>query len=220
MPRPKERDQCRGEELANGISHGVGALAALPAAPLLIGGAVGSGGAAVVGVSVFAAALLSMYLTSTLYHLLPKNRAKPVFRILDHSMIFIFIAGTYTPFTLGILHGPWGWTLFGLIWGLAGAGILLKTTCGVRHRRLSLAMYLGMGWLILIALEPLLHLIPAQGLWWLVAGGLAYTFGSVFYAMDDRFRYSHFVWHLFVLLGTFCHCVTIAAYAHAPRPGV
>jgi hemolysin III len=135
-----------------------------------------------------------------------------VFHILDHGAIYLLIAGTYTPFTLGVLRGPWGWTLFGLIWALAVAGIVLKSVGGVRHPRLSTALYLAMGWLILAAARPLWRAMPGWGLFWLAAGGVAYTAGVGFYAAR-RMRYAHFVWHLFVLAGTACHFVAVLRYS-------
>ena len=140
------------------------------------------------------------------------TRAKRVFRIIDHAAIYLLIAGTYTPFTLGVLRGPWGWTLFGLVWGLAVIGIFLKSVRGIRYPRLSTVVYLAMGWLVLIALKPLWNNVPAWGLFWLLAGGVAYTAGVGFYAAD-RLRYSHFVWHLFVLAGTACHFVAVLLYS-------
>ncbi len=185
----------------------------MAAAPVLIVGAVQRGGAtAVIGASVFAATVGLLYLTSVLYHALPANRAKRVFQVLDHGAIFLLIAGTYTPFTLGVLRGAWGWSLLGLVWSLALVGVVLKATSGVRYPRLSLGLYLAMGWLILIAVRPLWLLMPAAGLFWLLAGGLAYTVGVAFYATERR-RYNHFVWHLFVLAGTACHFIAVLRYA-------
>ncbi len=153
-----------------------------------------------------------LYLTSTLYHALPRNRAKRVLQVLDHSAIFLLIAGTYTPFTLGVLHGALGWTLFSLVWGLAAAGVVLKAVDGIRSPILSTGLYLVMGWLVLIAARPLWLHMPLPGLLWLLAGGLAYTTGVAFFAME-RVRYSHFVWHLFVLAGTACHFLAVLWYA-------
>jgi hemolysin III len=157
--------------------------------------------------------MVLLYLTSTLYHALPNNRAKRVFQVLDHAAIYLLIAGTYTPFTLGVLYGTWGWTLFGLVWGLALAGLLLKSIGGIRYPKLSVALYLAMGWLALIAIRPLWQHVAPWGLFWIFAGGLAYTLGVVFFALDNRVRYSNFVWHLFVVLGTACHVVAVWLYA-------
>jgi hemolysin III len=211
-----EREQSRGEEIANSISHGVGLVAALAATPFLIAHAVRLGDAGfIVGASVFAATMVLLYLVSTLYHALPRGKAKRAFRVIEHAAIFLLIAGTYTPFTLGVLRGVWGWTLFGLVWGLAAVGVLLAVVGGgVRYRALSVLLYLGMGWLIVVAIRPLWLGMPLTGLLWLVAGGLAYTVGVAFFAAK-RLRYGHFVWHLFVLAGTACHFIAVlfsAAY--------
>lgn len=210
-----EREQSRGEEIANSISHGVGLVAALAATPFLIAHAVRLGDAGfIVGASVFAATMVLLYLTSTLYHALPRGKAKRAFQVIEHAAIFLLIAGTYTPFTLGVLRGAWGWTLLGLVWGLAAVGVLLAVVGGVRYRVLRVLLYLGMGWLIVVAIRPLSLRIPLSGLLWLVAGGLAYTVGVAFFAAK-RLRYGHFVWHLFVLAGTACHFIAVlfsAAY--------
>ena len=209
-----KRLQTPGEELANSLSHGLGAVAAIVAVPVLVMAAVARGdAAAVVGASVFAGAMVLLYGVSTIYHALPRTRAKSVFQLLDHIAIYLLIAGTYTPFTLGVLRGAWGWTLLGLVWGLALAGICLKAFAGIRFEVLSVLLYLVMGWLCLIAVEPMLTLIPTGGLAWLLAGGLAYTVGVIFYALDHKVRYSHFVWHLFVVTGTACHFVAVLHYA-------
>ena len=209
----RERTQSPGEETANSVSHAVGLAAALAAAPVLVLSAVRDGGAArIAGASVFAAAMVLLYLTSTLYHALPMNRAKRVLQVLDHAAIFLMIAGTYTPFTLGVLRGTWGWTLFGLIWALALAGVVLTAAGGVRYPKLTTSLYLGMGWLILVAVKPLWLRMPSEGLFWLLAGGIAYTVGVVFYAAK-RVRYCHFVWHLFVIAGTTCHFIAVLRFA-------
>ncbi|MDI6771720.1 MAG: hemolysin III family protein [bacterium] len=211
--RANLRAQSLSEEIANSVSHGVGALAAAVAAPFLIVSAVRRGdGFSIVGASIFASTMLLLYLMSTLYHSLAGGRAKRVFQILDHCAIFLLIAGTYTPFTLGALRGAWGWTLLGLVWGIAIAGIVLKAVCGVRYPVLSIALYLGMGWLIVIAAKPLWTHLSMPGLLWLVAGGVAYTAGVGFLAAE-RVRYGHFIWHLFVLAGTACHFVAVLKYA-------
>jgi len=208
----QHRRQTPGEEIANSISHGVGFLAALAAMPVLIVGAMQHGPAGVLGVVVFAGSAALLYLASTLYHALAPTRARDVLRILDHSAIYLLIAGTYTPFTLGVLRGPLGGTLLALIWGLALAGVALKSIGGIRYPRLSTAVYLAMGWMIVAAARPLWTLMPAWGLFWLAAGGLLYTAGVGFYAAS-RIRYSHFVWHLFVLGGTTCHFIAVLHYA-------
>jgi hemolysin III len=209
----REHTLSPGEEIANSVSHGVGLLAAVAAAPVLVFSAVHSGGAArIVGASVFAVTMVLLYLTSTLYHALPRNRAKRVFQVLDHAAIFLMIAGTYTPFTLGVLRGTWGWTLFGLVWGLALAGVVLTAVGGARYPKLRVGLYLAMGWLILVAVKPLWLRMPSWGLFWLFAGGIAYTAGVAFYAAK-RVCYSHFVWHLFVVAGTACHFIAVLRFA-------
>ena len=213
----QERQQTLGEEIANSISHGLALLAALIAAPFLIVSAVRHGDMLnVMAASVFAATMVVLYGISMLYHALPSVRAlraKKVFQILDHSAIYLLIAGTYTPFTLGVLRGPWGWTLFGLVWVMALVGIAAKSFAGIRWPRLSTIMYLAMGWIALIAIKPMWQLIPGWGLFWLIAGGLAYTLGVIFFVLDERLKYSHFVWHLFVTSGTAFHCVAVFYYA-------
>ena len=209
----EERPQTLGEEIANSVSHGIGLLAALVAIPILVGSAVTRGDlAGIAGAVVFATTMVLLYVASTLFHALPPNRAKRVFQILDHSAIYLLIAGTYTPFTLGVLRGVWGWTLFGLVWSLAVVGTVFKTLGGVRYTTFSTWVYLAMGWLVLIAIEPVWTLVPKWGLFWLVAGGIAYTAGTVFF-MAERIRYFHFVWHLFVVLGTACHFIAVLWYA-------
>jgi hemolysin III len=212
--RRADRHQSLGEEIANSISHGVGLLAAIVATPFLIASAVQHGDVAfIVGASVFALSVLLLYGASMVYHALPRNRAKQVAQLLDHGAIFLLIAGTYTPFTLGVLRGAWGWTLFGLVWGLAVIGVALKVMNRIKHPHLSTGLYLLMGWLVVIAIKPLMDSMPVAGMAWLVAGGLAYTAGVVFFAADSRWRYGHFVWHLFVMAGTACHFVAVYAFA-------
>ena len=207
------RAQSPREEFANSASHVVGLLAAVVAAPVLIEEAVRQGGATrLIGASVFVFTVGLVYLTSVVYHALPPNRAKRIFRMLDHGAIFLLIAGTYTPFTLGVLHGAWGWGLLGLVWSLALVGVVLKATSRAEYPRFSLGLYLVMGWAILIAIKPLSLLMPAEGIFWLLSGGIAYTAGVAFFAAK-RVRYSHFVWHLFVLAGTACHFVAVLRYA-------
>lgn len=212
-PARRERTQSLGEEIANSVSHGVGLLAAVAAAPVLIFSAVQRGGTAeILGASVFASTMVLLYLASTLYHALSANRAKHVLRVLDHGAIYLLIAGTYTPFTLGVLRGTWGWTLFGLVWGLAVTGIVITAVHGARYPVVSTCVYLAMGWLVLIAVKPLVLHVPPWGLFWILAGGIAYTTGVVFFAAK-RVPYSHFVWHLFVMAGTACHFIAVLWYA-------
>ncbi len=209
-----ERAQSPGEEIANSVSHGAALVAAAVAAPFPIVAAVGRGATAgVVGASVFGAAMVLLYAASMLYHAIPHPRAKRVFRKLDHGAIYLLIAGTYTPFTLGALGGPWGWSLFGVVWTLAAAGLALKAFDRISHPAWSTGLYLAMGWSVLIALGPLVERVATGGLVLLVAGGLAYTAGVVFFTLDSRLRYGHFVWHLFVVVGTACHYFAVLHYA-------
>ena len=208
-----KRDQTLGEEIANSISHGVGFLAAVAVTPVLIVKALPAGAASIVGASIFGATMMVLYLASTLYHAFPQSRTKRVFKIFDHGAIFLLIAGTYTPFTLGVLQGTWGWTLFGIVWSLAILGVVLKSTAGAGSGKLSTALYLAMGWLAVLAVKPLWLNMPAWGLIWLLAGGVMYSAGVLFF-MADKIRYTHFVWHLFVLAGTACHVLAVLGYAY------
>jgi len=208
-----QRPQSTGEELANSLSHGMALMVAVVAIPTLITSALEQGEVAeIVGAVTFSATVVLLYFTSTLYHALPASRAKGLFRLLDHGAIYLLIAGTYTPFTLGVLRGRWGWMLLGMIWSLALIGLALKATTGVRYEKLSIGLYLLMGWLVLLVIKPLWLVMPAWGLFWLLAGGLAYTLGVAFYA-TDHVRYNHFRWHLFVITGTACHFVAVLKYA-------
>ena len=209
----KGRPQSLGEEIANSMSHGLGLVAALVAAPVLIAEASRRGStASVVGAAVFGATMILLYLASTIYHALPTNRAKRVFRVIDHAAIFLLIAGTYTPFTLGALRGPWGWTLFGLVWGMAVVGVTMKVVHGFHRPWLSTGLYLAMGWMVVIAVGPLFTHVPAAGILWLAAGGLSYTAGVAFYVAEGL-PFAHFVWHLFVLGGTTCHFFAVLGYS-------
>ena len=207
------RSQSVGEEIANAVSHGIGSLLAMIAALVLVVDAVQRGRVAeIVGASIFGATMVLAYLTSTLYHALPMNRAKRILRTLDHGAIFLLIAGTYTPFMLGPLRGILGWTLLGLVWALALVGIVFKAVGGVRYAKLSTCLYIAMGWLVIVAMEPLLLHLTVSGFYWLLAGGIAYTAGVAFFAIK-RLCYGHFVWHLFVLAGSACHFAAVLWYA-------
>jgi hemolysin III len=202
-----------GEEIANSITHGVGLIASLVAFPvLLVRAQSSSDSSAVAGAAIFGATLILLYATSTVYHALPISKGKQLFRVLDHSAIYLLIAGTYTPFALGPLRGPWGSALLVVIWTLAVIGIVSKLTIGFRLPHLSTALYLLMGWLIVVAIKPLVETIPRAGLLWLAAGGVAYTGGVVFYNMK-RVRYSHMIWHLCVAAGSVCHFIAVLRYA-------
>jgi len=208
------RGQSGGEELANAISHGVGLVGALIGAPILFASALRNGsGFFLIGTAVFITTLLVLYLGSMLYHAWPQSSAKSALQALDHSAIFWLIAGTYTPFALGPLWGVWGWTMLGIIWALAVLGVSLKSMRGAgRHRTFAMALYLGMGWLALGFIRPLALAVPFSALVWLVAGGVVYTTGVLFY-LNERLRYAHFVWHLFVLGGSGCHFAAVLVCA-------
>lgn len=207
--RDTPRSQTRIEEVANGLTHGIGAVIAIPALIVMVVKAARLRDPwLITGVSIFGISLLLMYVASTLYHALPYAKAKARFRILDHVAIFILIAGTYTPFTLGPLRGPWGWSLFGVVWGIALAGAILKIFFTGRGQIVSALVYIGMGWLVLIAILPLLQAVSPLTVGLLVAGGLAYTVGTVFYA-SRRLKYQHCVWHLFVLAGSIFHTFAV-----------
>src|SRR5213080_440125 len=205
----QKRAQSVGEELANAISHGIGLCAALIGAPILLLEAHRSGAGFFFGTVVFAVTMSMLYLGSTLYHAWPQTRGKSFLQVLDHSAIFLLIAGTYTPFALGPLRGEGGLAMLGIVWALALFGVIMKATRGVlRHRRLAMTLYLGTGWIGLIFVRPLALAIPLSALLWLIAGGIAYTAGTLFFA-NERLRYGHFVWHLFVLAGTSCHFAAV-----------
>jgi hemolysin III len=208
-----ERALTIGEEIANSLTHGVGLIASVIAFPVLLIRAQSTrDSSAVAGAAIFGATLILLYATSTVYHALPISKGKQLFRVLDHSAIYLLIAGTYTPFALGPLRGPWGWTLLVVIWTLALIGIVSKLTIGFRLPHLSTALYLVMGWLIVVAIKPLVETIPRAGLLWLAAGGLAYTGGVIFYNMK-RVRYAHMIWHLCVAAGSACHFIAVLRYA-------
>lgn len=209
-----KREQSQPEEIANSVSHGVGLAASFVGIPILIVDAVRHGDAIYIAATcLFSATIFILYLASTLYHALPAGKAKRVFKILDHSSIYLLIAGTYAPFMLGVLRGAWGWSLFGVVWGLAIAGVALKATGRASNPIFSTGLYLLMGWVVVVAVDPMFVRVPTGGLLWLLAGGLCYTGGVVFFATDSRLRYGHLVWHLFVLVGTTCHYLAVLWYA-------
>ena len=215
-PPPAARHQSLGEEIANSVSHGLGLLAAIVATPFLISSAVRRGDAAfIAGASVFALSVLLLYGASMVYHALPRNRAKQVAQLLDHGAIFLLIAGTYTPFTLGVLRGGWGWSLFVIVWSIAAFGVTVKLLNRLKHPLVSTGLYLAMGWVVAVAAAPLVERIPAAGVVWLVAGGLSYTLGAVVFLFDNRVRYAHSIWHLFVLGGSACHFFAALWYGYS-----
>ena len=206
----RRRAQSFGEEVANSLSHGLGLLLAVASLPILLHFAVQRGGAAdVVGASLFGTTMILLYGVSTLYHALPAGRAKHWFNRFDHAAIYLFIAGSYMPYLLGVLRGPWGWTLFGVVWGTAALGVVAKLFNRLRRPLWSTGLYLAMGWVAVVAAVPLFERLSAAELAWLVGGGLAYTLGAVVFHFDWKLRYGHFVWHLFVLAGTACHFVAV-----------
>jgi hemolysin III len=201
-----------GERL-NCITHLVGALlSAVGLAALVTLGALDGDAYKVVSFSVYGAMLFVLYAISTLYHSVRAPRVKSVLQKCDHSAIYLMIAGSYTPFTLVTLRGPWGWSLFGVVWGLAALGIMQELTLGRRTRSVSMVLYVLMGWLGLVAIEPLIEALPAAGTAWLVAGGVIYSAGIYFFVNDERIRHGHGIWHLFVLAGSLCQFVSVARY--------
>jgi len=200
------RIQSGAEEMANSVSHGVGFILAIVGAPFLIARVMRPGEMAMmIAMTLFALCMIVLYLASTLYHALPPGKAKRAFRTIEHSAIYLLIAGTYTPFSIGLLQDAWKWSLLSVIWTLAGTGIALKSTGRATHPVLSTSLYLAMGWLIVVAAIPLAKAMAFNGLVLVIAGGLFYTVGVLFFALDSRIRFGHFIWHMFVLAGTGCH---------------
>jgi hemolysin III len=201
-----------GEEIASSVIHGLGILFSIAGLGVLTAFATAFGnGWHIASVSIFGGSMIVMYTASTLYHGIPLPKVKMVMRVLDHSSIFLLIAGTYTPFTLVSLHGPWGWTLFGVIWGLALAGIVLELTPLRKWRIFQVSLYLGMGWAVVVAFKPLQASVPAGGIKLLLAGGLCYTLGVIFYVWKGL-KFNHAIWHLFVLSGTVLHFFAVLLY--------
>ncbi len=199
------------EEVASALTHGAGLLFSVAA---LVGMLWVAGGDAVrvTAAAMFGASLVALYLSSTLYHVFTDHRRKAMFQMLDHACIYLLIAGSYTPLTLVALKGAWGWSLFGVVWFLALAGILIKTRFARRRDHwISTALYIAMGWLAVIALGPMIRALPLAGVLWLVAGGVSYTAGVVFFAWK-RLPYNHAIWHLFVLGGSVCHVIAATLY--------
>lgn len=205
-----------GDVLANSITHGVGALLALAGAVYLMAATARGTHRLVAACAVYAATLILVYLCSTLYHTMVRTRARHVLRVLDHSAIYLLIAGTYTPFTLVSLRGPWGWTLFGVVWALAIGGVVFKSLAVERFAAASAIAYVLMGWIAVVAIAPLARAITWHGIAWIVAGGLFYTLGVVFFALD-RHRYFHALWHVFVVAGSGMHFLAILFYV-VPHP--
>ena len=208
---PNVRRYTFREEIVNSLTHGLGTVLSVGGVIVLIVCAVNRGTAwHVVSFSVFGGTLVLLYGASTLYHCLPVGTAKRVFKILDHSAIYLLIAGTYTPFMLVNLRGGWGWSIFGVIWAFAVAGIILKGVCIARFQKTSVALYVGMGWLCLVAFKEMMVHVPRLSIALLLFGGLSYTFGVVFYAWR-KLPYNHAVWHVFVLCGSTLHFLSVLA---------
>jgi len=204
----------RGETIANGVTHGVGLAASLIGFPVIVVSAISRNDPwQVVGATVFGISLVLLYAASTVYHSFPRSSATRMLRVIDHSAIYVLIAGSYTPFAVGALRGVWGWTLLTVIWALAATGIAVKSFRGFGLRWLDTALYLAMGWLAIVAVRPLIAGVGPSGVAWLLAGGLCYSAGVVFYALDREVRYGHAVWHLFVLAGSTCHFFAVLWYA-------
>jgi hemolysin III len=195
-----------GERIANSVTHGIGLAASLVALPLLIVSSLQQGDPLhVTGAATFGISLVLLYAASTVYHSFPQTPATRILRVIDHSAIYVLIAGSYTPFMLGPLRGTFGYSLLAVVWAMAVAGIAMKALRGFGHPVLTVAPYIVMGWLCAVAAKPLIEQVGPAGFWWLLAGGLFYTGGVVFYATDKKLRYGHAVWHLFVLAGSTCH---------------
>lgn len=205
------------EEVANCVTHGVGlVLSVAGLIALVILACLSGDGWHIVSGTVYGASLVTLYLASTLYHGARTERAKHLLQVLDHCCIYLLIAGTYTPFTLVTLRGGWGWTLFGLVWGLSLAGILFRVRFGTRYRPVAVASYVLLGWLCVIAAKPILTIVPTGAILWIVAGGIAYTSGVFFFA-SNRIRHAHAIWHLFVMAGSICHFIAVVLYVLPPR---
>jgi hemolysin III len=205
------------EELANGITHGIGLVLSIVGLAVLVFLSVMRGNAwHIAGCTTFGVSLVLLYTASTMYHSFRSARWKRILKTLDHTAIYLLIAGTYTPFTLVNLRGFWGWTLFTLVWSLSVFGILWKIFNVDRYQIISTLIYIAMGWLVVIAIKPLLLGIPLSGIAWLVAGGLFYTAGVIFFAAN-RIPYNHAIWHIFVLAGSICHYIAVMLYVLPPR---
>ena len=206
------RSQSLQEEFANSVSHGAALLAAIAAVPFLVLASNHPNNANLVGAVIFALTMVFLYFTSTLYHALPEGRAKSIFLKLDHGAIYFFIAGSYTPFALGAMESYRDWLMLGLVWTMALAGATLKVIDLLETPWLSTGLYLLMGWLVLVAAVPIVERVSLPVFNLLVAGGLAYTVGVVFFVLDAKLRYAHTVWHGFVATGTGCHFFAVMGY--------
>lgn len=207
----KERsDLCEShaEEVANSISHAVGAILSLIGLFVMVRLALPLSPWHVVGVSVFGTSLVLLYAASSIFHAVVSHGHKRIFQIVDHALIFVLIAGSYTPWLLVNLRGPWGWSLLVVVWGIALAGTVLKVLLLPRFAKLSTALYIAMGWIVCVALKPMIENVSPAAIAWLVVGGLFYTGGVIFY-VKKGVRFAHFTWHLFVMAGSFCHFIAV-----------
>lgn len=207
------------EEIAHALTHGVGAIAAIVGLIFMLVWSVSYGDTFhIVSAAIYGASLILLYLASTLYHAFPWPRVKAFFQQMDHAAIYVLIAGTYTPFALVNLRGAWGWTLLGVVWGIAVVGVIIEVAMKERKKWLSLSLYLGMGWMALIMIKPMIDSVEPGGLWLLLAGGLAYTFGVIFYVWKSL-RFHHAIWHVFVLAGSVLHFFSVF-YFVLPHPNM
>lgn len=205
--------------IANSVTHGLGLLASLVALPVVVAASMRhEDPIQLLGALIFGLSLVVLYGASTIYHSFPRSPATPALRAIDHSAIYVLIAGSYTPFALGPLRGALGWSMLTAVWIMAAAGIIMKSRRRLAKPWLSTSLYIGMGWISLVAIKPLITHVGVAGFWWLLAGGLCYTGGVVFYATDKRVRYGHAVWHLFVLAGSTCHFFAVLWHS-GPRSG-
>jgi hemolysin III len=207
------------EEVANSLTHALGLVFSLAAAPMLVAAAYARSDAlGVVSCSVFAVSLVLLYGASTAYHMARHPPAKNLMQVLDHACIYLLIAGSYTPFALISLRGAWGWSFFGVVWGMAAVGILFKLFFTGRFNTLSNIFYLGMGWMAVLGWKPMQASMPEGGMTWLMIGGAAYTFGIAFFILDEKIRFFHAIWHIFVLAGSAAHVVAVYRFVLPPPP--
>jgi hemolysin III len=208
-----ERSQSIKEEIANSLAHGLFLLAAVIFSPILIAKSIHTNdNLSILTTCIFAVTVILVYFISTLYHVMPRNKAKDKLRLIDYGAIFLLIAGTYTPFALNVIKGKWGWALFSIEWILAVVGITLLYYKGLKHKGWLLLIYLIMGWLVLIAIEPFWLSLPVWGLFWIFVGGVAYTLGISYYRIS-HLNFRHFIWHIFTVAGTTCHSIAVFLYA-------